>query len=471
MAKKKSNKQSTPLSPEKFLKEKASNLPLYKCFISKNYKEAGEVIAIISRTRGNGKLCTANFLIDLWCLGIKDVFGNVNLEKERFDDYIKENSEILMECDYPLVHNMIYGAEEFAEEIEINPHPSFRLWKNLLAEDNDDIPLMEMEFGRNGKYLLITEAGSPEAMLIPKLKKKLGDDFDFIISDHPTDIDFDEDEDTWIKEEKDRFHYDYPQYPAEPQLTHPLIGDILLNKDIDKQLSRKDVDKILALPHDEAARDILNLILWQIGKTYPIINENRKFLPDNTLLMDSLLLLAIMESKESFTAAMEILRQTSDFQYAHLDVESSEYLLPAMLATYPDKERLDAIRTFLNEKGHASDSYIFFSEYITGLIEKYPDLKEEAISILKDFVDKLPQRLEEGTWFNQEVPGFYICTILDLNLTNMLPEIEKIFATGKVDSSICGDLDDVKAELSMPHAGTPASRVATRETLMKYLTE
>ncbi|MDE5875491.1 MAG: hypothetical protein K2H15_07565, partial [Muribaculaceae bacterium] len=153
MAKKKQNKQSVRISPEKFLKEKANKLPIYKCLISKDYEKGGEAMTVIARERGNGKLCVGCFLVDTWCLGVKDAFGNVNMEKEEFSERFSQTPS-LEETNYDFVHNLIYGAIEFAEEADIDPDRSFNTWGNILAEDTDDIPLMEMDFGKDGKHVL-----------------------------------------------------------------------------------------------------------------------------------------------------------------------------------------------------------------------------------------------------------------------------------------------------------------------------
>ena len=109
MAKKKSKQSSQPISPKKFLAEKANTTPIYKCYITSNWEEVGEAQIIIARKRGNGKLCVANFLVDTWCMGVKDAFGDVNMSVGTFEE-ILDNSFDLVEIDYPTVHNIIYGV-------------------------------------------------------------------------------------------------------------------------------------------------------------------------------------------------------------------------------------------------------------------------------------------------------------------------------------------------------------------------
>jgi tetratricopeptide (TPR) repeat protein len=75
-----------------------------------------------------------------------------------------------------LAHNIIYGAVEFALENDIEPDDSFILTEMILEEDDERIPLIDIEFGHNGVPLLVDRFGMDD------------DDFD------DDDDDFDDDE-------------------------------------------------------------------------------------------------------------------------------------------------------------------------------------------------------------------------------------------------------------------------------------
>ncbi|MDE5886282.1 MAG: hypothetical protein K2H46_01710 [Muribaculaceae bacterium] len=467
MAKKNSNKKNVSLSPEKFLKEKANKLPIYKCYVSRDYQKTGEAMVIISRTRGNGKLCTASYLIDLWCMGIKDSYGNVNLEKDVFEDHIAKQGNILEEIDYTTVHNLIYGALEFAEEADIEPHFSFRTWKYLLAEDNDEIPLIEFEFGKDGKHFLVTEPGSPASMLIPRIKNKLGDRFDYILGGMEDDMLPYFDEEEWKEEERKRFHYDYPDYPSRLNLHHPYLGELLLSDT--PSIPQKDLDKILSLPKEEVENDILQIVMWEIGDTYRKINSNPKFVPENSTLIHSLLLLAALESKNGFKAAMEILHQSDDFIESHLDIESTEFLIPAIKFSNPGEEEFKMLEDFLHEKGHCSNAYTVVGEALTTIAQESETEKKRVMDIFTRWIRKMPEYLEKGDWFNIEVPSFLICNLMDLGASELLPEIKVLFDAGFVDESICDDFNYVKGEMEMPHTIGFSPRY-THESILNLIT-
>lgn len=64
----------------------------------------------------------------------------------------------MKETDYVTVHNLIYGAIEFAEEAGCSPDKSFNITRYILSPDTEDIPLVQFDFGKDGKHLLIANS-------------------------------------------------------------------------------------------------------------------------------------------------------------------------------------------------------------------------------------------------------------------------------------------------------------------------
>ena len=59
---------------------------------------------------------------------------------------------------YDEAHNCIYGAIAFAEEAGIEPDKSFKITQYMLDEDDDNIPLIEYKYGKDGKHTLLTSS-------------------------------------------------------------------------------------------------------------------------------------------------------------------------------------------------------------------------------------------------------------------------------------------------------------------------
>lgn len=192
MAKKKIQQVQQGLSPEKFIREKGRLVPIYKCYMDWNAEEAGESNIIIIRKHKNDKYTIAIYLVDFLCCGVKDSFFNLRLDELEFEEFNQKyvHSQNMQEIEYVEAHNRIFGAIAWAEEAGIKPDKSFNLTQYLLEEDDENVPLIEYEYGRNGRHCLVTLTRLEASKYLPTLRKNLGDNFEFHIEDDNLDENF-----------------------------------------------------------------------------------------------------------------------------------------------------------------------------------------------------------------------------------------------------------------------------------------
>lgn len=199
MAKKKANKNADgqqPLSPERFLREKARGLEIGKCYVSQYMKAYGEGHVVVSRLHKGGKVSAAFYLVDIYCVGVKNSFYKLRMDDYEFEELIERmRMEDVQECSYEEAHNWVYSAVAFAEEAGIQPDKSFNLTQYMLEEDTDEVPLMEFEFGKNGKHCLVAHSNLEASQYLPAMKAHLGDNYDVLIETGNNFEDEDDDED------------------------------------------------------------------------------------------------------------------------------------------------------------------------------------------------------------------------------------------------------------------------------------
>lgn len=87
--KKSKGQQQTKMSPERFMREKVRTLPIGKCYITPDWKESGISQIIISRARPSGNLSIGIFLVDTFCIGVKDATYYTNMPEVDFEDLIE----------------------------------------------------------------------------------------------------------------------------------------------------------------------------------------------------------------------------------------------------------------------------------------------------------------------------------------------------------------------------------------------
>ncbi len=143
-------------SPKKYIQTKARQLPIYACYINQDWESSKLAQIVVARKHTNGNLTFAAYLTDLLGLGVKDTMFNYNQPIFTFDGLIKGMGENMIICDYALAHNLIYGAADFAYGYAIKSHKDWDLTQYLLEEDTEAIPLIEFEFGINGKPVFLS---------------------------------------------------------------------------------------------------------------------------------------------------------------------------------------------------------------------------------------------------------------------------------------------------------------------------
>jgi len=158
MANKNKGKVIQMLSPENYIRKKARSLPIYECWLSEEWENRGMATIIIARRHTNGNITFCLYLVDLLCLGVKDTGYKFNVTETEYRDFLErylDRMEIEM-IDYALVHNIILSGVEFAEEYGFKPHKDFTsVTEFMLEEDNDDIELIEIECGKDGKPMYV----------------------------------------------------------------------------------------------------------------------------------------------------------------------------------------------------------------------------------------------------------------------------------------------------------------------------
>jgi hypothetical protein len=175
MAKKAAN-TPPPLSLKSYIIKFARKLELYKCYQVGDIANTGMGHIMVSRQKKNGEVIMGSYLIDTYCLGLKDTFylqfPNIN----DFEDQLATKFTFLDTCEEissQLAHNMVYGAIEYAEDLHFKPHIDFNITQHIL-DDVDDVEYMDIEFGYEGKPLFTPGPSDKTDIILAHLDKYVG---------------------------------------------------------------------------------------------------------------------------------------------------------------------------------------------------------------------------------------------------------------------------------------------------------
>lgn len=188
MAKKKNNRKKSvkpqSLSPKSYIKKKARKLPVEKCLINDDWKDSGMATIIVVRKMASGKLIVGTYIVDVFCLGLKDTHHWFNIFMDDFEEQILDVFENAMDlnmidCEPKLAYNIVYGAIEYAEDLGFQPHKDFGISEYIL-DDVEEIEFIDVEFGKNGRPNYFSGPHDNVAKVLNTLMKNVGEgNFDF----------------------------------------------------------------------------------------------------------------------------------------------------------------------------------------------------------------------------------------------------------------------------------------------------
>ncbi|MBD0256111.1 MAG: hypothetical protein ICV83_10365 [Cytophagales bacterium] len=166
------------LSPEKYIQTKARSLPVHECFINPDWQSSGVATILVSRRQPSGNIIVGMYLVDVLCLGLKITYFYFNQTARYYEEELKVllfQGQAYEPCDYVLVHNVIYGAVAYAEDLGFKPDKDFAVTQYILAEDDESVELIELEFGRDGQPCFVVGPHDNALLVIGKLKAAVGE--------------------------------------------------------------------------------------------------------------------------------------------------------------------------------------------------------------------------------------------------------------------------------------------------------
>ena len=453
--KKKTVNNGPALSDERLIKERMRGIEKGACYCSDNFEEAGEGIVVVSRRHKGDRISFCAYLVDTYCLGLRRAFWEVRASEITLDNYLRQAGDI-HQCDYNESHNWVYGAIAWAEDAGIEPCKEWRLAQYFLDEDTDDVPLMELPFGRDGKHFLFANNESELNRYLPLLRENLGDDFDFAIQDYDPDDedpdddfydDDDKDYDPFVEWDKD-YSYIHPAFPVELHLHHPELRELLLAHDKTWYITPDDAKRVLAMPHDELREDLEQLILHTLGLLYDGQLDDDDNEKANAIIENATLLLGeVGNNTTSLSTILETLKLSNRlFEQTFGDMLEQTTVPSICKLGYGN---LDALYDFMLEQGFNSMHKCYVSEAVSEMVLQHPERRAEA---LEWYSRLLRQELkkDETAMVGLEGMGFVVSDLADIQAKELLEPLEQVFIHDLVGTDICGSYKSVKQDILHP---------------------
>jgi len=440
--KKKKAQNQAPLSSDVYMRRVMRSLPVDKCYINPDWKEQGMAHVVIVRRRPDGKFAMVVYLVDTFCLGVKDAFWRTSLDKSELDAMIKNFEERIgiEECDYATAHNLILGAIEFAEEGGIKPCKEWMLGQYGLDEDTDDIPLIEFDYGLEGKHFLNTYTRSEGAKYIPILEAHLGDNFY---------CRFEEEEAANSLPEEEYLKPEGVEYPTELNLKHPEVAEILCSKDNVMVVPVDEMARIAAIDRDELLADLDQLAMYELGKVagrVPSLDEE----PEESAVFHIVTIMNSLADSRALDTLLAVLRmpqETLDYYFS----DTAPHIFTSAVSNCCEG-RLADLESFLNEPGRTWYNRSMVLDALEVLRQKGV---EEVNGIVRRQLESMSARVAELKSADAQYAGFVSLQAMHTGDKSMLPIIKDLYDNNLIEPGVCGTYKEVEEHFGEAMDQTP----------------
>lgn len=158
LERKKAKRREAMLQTERFAGDWPNNaetqarLPVYDCQVSSRLFQSGIGQAVLARTLLNGNLAVGVFLLDVFCLGIKNAYFRSMAPAEYREQLRRMKQTSPMEPKQPsYAKKLVEAAEAWARGLGFSPHEDYQQAKRVLVGIDANGCDEQFVFGQDGQ--------------------------------------------------------------------------------------------------------------------------------------------------------------------------------------------------------------------------------------------------------------------------------------------------------------------------------
>jgi hypothetical protein len=158
---------------------RAAHAPVQHCFLTESVFDVGMGTLVLARGATPDHIALGSFLIDAFCLGIKDVMFE-SVEREVFEMYMDatDAGSPMVSVDPSYGRKLLRDVAAWSQSIGFAPHRDFATVELMFGEVSADTSDAVFRFGRDGKPVYIPGPNDTAPLIrrrIAQLQKYLGD--------------------------------------------------------------------------------------------------------------------------------------------------------------------------------------------------------------------------------------------------------------------------------------------------------
>lgn len=159
--------------------------PILECLVPDTLYEQGIGNLVFSRSLPNGRVASVIFLVDVFCLGVKNAMPAV-LERDTYDRNVERLSENgrYVPTDPASFRKLVEGAVAYADNLGFKPHASYAMASRIFGQVDAASSTQEFVYGCNGKPYYVNgpnETPSQARAIVEQLQRQPGG-ADYLVS-------------------------------------------------------------------------------------------------------------------------------------------------------------------------------------------------------------------------------------------------------------------------------------------------
>ena len=164
----------------------AANSPIYDSLVPAKLFELGMGNLVFSRSLPDGRIALGAFLLDIFCLGVKNAFFAIVARNEyakRLRNWSK--AESLQPMQPACFRKLVEGGVAYAHDLGFNPHVDYEAARLIFGDVQSTACPTRFEYGHDGKPFYISgphETAADVQAIVEKLQRRLGSgNFDCLV--------------------------------------------------------------------------------------------------------------------------------------------------------------------------------------------------------------------------------------------------------------------------------------------------
>jgi hypothetical protein len=177
----------------------AASSPIHECLVAEELFETGLGTVVVSRSMPDGRIGVSFFLLDIFCLGIKNAYF-LAMPQDEYDFQLDtiEFNETLQPVLPSYARKLVEETEAYASNLGFFPHRDYQNAKKIFADIDATTCTESFVFGKEGKPFFIAGPNdSPRKIegILATLTKRCGPGgFDYLVGLEDDPDEFDEEE-------------------------------------------------------------------------------------------------------------------------------------------------------------------------------------------------------------------------------------------------------------------------------------